>query len=68
MGELIERFKSSLEYKKWKIARFFTLYCDSATEPEEISEETVLEFDKIFLDDIIEHNEPIIDGKVESGN
>jgi hypothetical protein len=57
MGERIQRFKNSPEYKKWKIARFFTLYCDSPTEPEEITEETVLEFDKIFSDDSIENNE-----------
>jgi len=68
MGELIERFKNSPEYKKWKIAKFFTFYCDSPTKPEDISEETVLEFDKIFSDDNIENNEPIIDGKMESGN
>lgn len=48
MGEHIKRFKESVEYKKWKIARFFTLYCDSPTEPEEITEETVIEFEKIF--------------------
>lgn len=49
-SECIKKYKDSLEYKKWKIARFFTLYCDSPTEPEEISEETVLEFEKIFSD------------------
>jgi hypothetical protein len=48
MGELIQKYKNSMEYKKWKVARFFTLYCDSPTEPSEISEETVNEFDKIF--------------------
>ena len=41
-----------MEYKKWKVARFFTLYCDSPTEPSEISEETVNEFDKIFNGEI----------------
>jgi hypothetical protein len=48
MGDLIKKYKDSTEYKKWKIARFFTLYCDSPTEPSEISEETVEEFEKIF--------------------
>ncbi len=48
MGELIQKYKNSLEYKKWKIARFFTLYCDSPTEPSEISEETVVGLEKIF--------------------
>jgi hypothetical protein len=48
MGELIQKYKDSLEYKKWKVARFFTLYCDSPTEPNEITEETVIEFEKIF--------------------
>ena len=52
MGEHIKRFKESVEYKKWKIARFFTLYCDSPTEPEEITEETVIEFEKIFNGEI----------------
>lgn len=51
MGELIQKYKNSLEYKKWKVARFFTLYCDSPTEPEEITEETILEFEKIFSGD-----------------
>jgi len=45
---IIKQYKDSPEYKKWKIARFFTLYCDSPTEPEEISDETVEEFEKIF--------------------
>ena len=44
----IRRYKDSLEYKKWKIARFFTLYCDSPTNPEDIKEETVIDFEKIF--------------------
>lgn len=44
----IKRYKDSLEYKKWKIARFFTLYCDSPTNPEDIKEETVIDFEKIF--------------------
>ena len=48
MGELITKYKDSMEYKKWKVARFFTLYCDSPTEPNEITEETVTEFEKIF--------------------
>jgi hypothetical protein len=64
MGEHIKRFKESVEYKKWKIARFFTLYCDSPTEPEEITEETVIEFEKIFSGetdnkDLIDLNECI---------
>jgi hypothetical protein len=44
----IKRYKDSLEYKKWKIARFFTLYCDSPTNPEDITEETVIDFEKTF--------------------
>lgn len=44
----IRRYEDSLEYKKWKIARFFTLYCDSPTNPEDIKEETVIDFEKIF--------------------
>lgn len=44
----IRRYKDSLEYKKWKIARFFTLYCDSPTNPEDITEETVIDFEKTF--------------------
>lgn len=44
----IKRYKDSLEYKKWKIARFFTLYCDSPTDPSEISEDTVTDFEKVF--------------------
>ena len=44
----IKRYKDLLEYKKWKIARFFTLYCDSPTNPEDIKEETVIDFEKIF--------------------
>ena len=51
MSSEIEEFKNSLEYKKWKIARFFTLYCDSPTDPDEISEETVFEFEKIFTNE-----------------
>jgi len=59
MGELIQKYKNSLEYKKWKIARFFTLYCDSPTEPSEISEETVAEFEKIFSGDAEEKTDQI---------
>lgn len=44
----IKRYKDSLEYKKWKIARFFTLYCDSPTDASEISEDTVTDFEKVF--------------------
>ena len=44
----IKRYKDSLEYKKWKIARFFTLYCDSPTNPEDVKDETVIDFEKIF--------------------
>jgi len=44
----IKRYIDSLEYKKWKIARFFTLYCDSPTNPEDITEETVIDFEKTF--------------------
>jgi hypothetical protein len=54
MGERIQKYKDSIEYKKWKIARFFTLYCDSPTEPNEITEETVEEFDKIFNGELTE--------------
>ena len=66
MGE-IERYKNSLEYKKWKIARFFTFYCDSPTKPDEITDETVIEFDKIFSADNIEDDEQSINKKMESG-
>ena len=59
MGELIQKYKNSLEYKKWKVARFFTLYCDSPTEPEEITEETILEFEKIFSGDTEEKSDQI---------
>ena len=45
---IINRYKDSLEYKKWKIARFFTLYCDSPTNPEEITEDAVADFEKVF--------------------
>lgn len=45
---MIEKYKDSIEYKKWKIARFYTLYCDSPTDPDEISDESVVEFEKIF--------------------
>lgn len=48
MSNLIERYKDSIEYKKWKIARFYALYCDSPTDPDEISDESVVEFEKIF--------------------
>ena len=48
MSNLIERYRDSIEYKKWKIARFYTLYCDSPTDPDEISDESVAEFEKIF--------------------
>jgi hypothetical protein len=59
MGELIQKYKDSMEYKKWKVARFFTLYCDSPTEPSEISEETVLEFEKIFSGNVEEKSDQI---------
>ena len=59
MGEHIKRFKESVEYKKWKIARFFTLYCESTNELEEITEETVIEFEKIFNGEI--DNKDLID-------
>lgn len=45
---MIEKYKDSIEYKKWKIARFYTLYCDSPTDSDEISDESVVEFEKIF--------------------
>ena len=48
MGEIIKRWKDSSEYKKWKWARFFTLYCDSPTDPNDVSEETISEIEKIF--------------------
>jgi len=48
-----------MEYKKWKVARFFTLYCDSPTEPSEISEETVIGFEKIFSGDTEEKSDQI---------
>ena len=44
----IKRYKDSLEYKKWKIAMFFNLYCDSPTNPEDVKDETVIDFEKIF--------------------
>ena len=59
MGELIQKYKNSMEYKKWKVARFFTLYCDSPTEPGEITEETVLEFEKIFSGNTEEKSDQI---------
>jgi hypothetical protein len=59
MGELIQKYKNSMEYKKWKVARFFTLYCDSPTEPSEISEETVIGFEKIFSGDTEEKSDQI---------
>jgi hypothetical protein len=48
MSDSFERWKNSMEHKKWKIARFYTLYCDTPTDPNEISDESVLEFEKIF--------------------